>query len=375
MKTWLKWTLFALLLALIGGTAWRVISNRNLQQASLQAQQAAQKTQVFVELAPTDRIQVQRLELQRTLPISGQIRAVNSAVVKARVAGELQGLTLREGDAVKAGQVIARVDVTEYQARLRQAQQQAEAARAQVDIARRTHDNNRSLVEQGFISRTALDTSLASLAGAEATFKAALASADVAQKAIDDAVLRAPISGQVAQRLAQNGERVGVDARIIEIVDLSRLELEASLSASDSLELKPGQTARLQVEGSAQQVNARVVRINPNATAGSRAVLAYLALEPAKTLRQGLFVQGSLQLGKFSALAAPLNAVRTDKPKPYVQLVSQGAIVHQTVELEGRGERDGQIMTGLRGVPEDAVVLAGSVGMLRPGTPVKQIGP
>lgn len=375
MKTWLKWLLFVLLLALMGGAAWRVLANRSAQQATLQAQQAAQKTQAFVELAPSDRVVVQRLELQRTLPISGQLRAVNSAVVKARVAGELQGLTLREGDTVKAGQVIARVDATEYQARLRQAQQQAEAARTQVDIARRSFENNRSLVEQGFISRTALETSQASLAGAEANFKAAQAGVDVALKAIEDTVLRAPISGQVAQRLAQSGERVGVDARIVEIVDPSRLELEASLGANDSLDLKPGQSARLQVEGSPQEIGARVVRINPSAATGSRAVLAYLALQPAKTLRQGLFAQGSLQLGKFSALAVPVSAVRTDKPKPYVQMVSQGLVVHQTVELDGRGEQNGQAMAGLRGVPDAAVVLAGSVGVLRPGTPVKQVGP
>ena len=168
---------------------------------------------------------------------------------------------------------------------------------------------------------------------------------------------------------------MGVDARILEIVDTSRLELEASLGANDSLDLKPGQTARLQVEGSAREISARLVRINPSATAGSRAVLVYLVLEPAQSLRQGLFAQGALQLGKFSALAVPVSAVRTDKPKPYIQQVSQGAIVHQTVELEGRGEREGQAMVGLRGIPDDAVILAGHVGVLRPGTPVKPVGP
>lgn len=367
--------MLALMLALIGGAAWRVLANRDAQQATLQAQQAAQKTQTFVELASGDRSVVKMLDLQRSLPISGQVRAVNTAVVKARVAGELQGFALREGDMVKAGQVIARVDATEYQARLRQAQQQAEAARTQVDIARRSFENNRSLVDQGFISRTALETSQSSLAGAEASFKAAQAGVDVALKAMEDTVLRSPISGQVAQRLAQSGERVGVDARIAEIVDLSRLELEASLGAQDALDLKPGQTARLKVEGSATELTARLVRINPNASAGSRAVLAYLSLTPAKALRQGLFAQGLLQLGRFQALAVPLSAVRTDKPKPYVQVVSQGVVTHQTVEIEGRGEQDGQTMAAVRGVPQDTVVLAGSVGVLRPGTPVKLVGP
>lgn len=371
MKTWLKWTLAVVVIALIGAAAFRVLSNRKTQQAALEAQQAAQKTQAVVDLAAADLVPVQRLELSRVLPISGQIKAVNTATVKARVAGELQGLAVREGDFVKAGQILARVDATEYQARLRQAQQQAQAANAQVDIARRSFDNNRSLVDQGFISRTALETSQATLAAAEASFQAAQAGAELAVKSMEDTVLRAPISGQVAQRLAQTGERVGIDARIVEIVDLGRLELEASLGASDSVALKAGQTARLQIEGATGEIGARVARINPSAVAGSRAVLVYLTLESVKSLRQGLFAQGALQLGTFNALAIPLNAVRTDKPKPYVQLVSQGSIVHQTVDLEGRGERDGQTLMGIRGVPQDALVLAGSVGVLRAGTMVK----
>lgn len=94
------------------------------------------------------------------LQISGTIKAVQSVLIKAHVAGDLQDLMVREGDIVTAGQVLARIDPTENQARLQQAQQQAEAARAQLDIAQRQFDNNRALVQQNFISRTALDTSI-----------------------------------------------------------------------------------------------------------------------------------------------------------------------------------------------------------------------
>ena len=371
MKSWLKWLIVALVLVALAAGAWRLLSGRQAQKLALEAQQAAQKTQAVVELAAADLVRLKTVDLVQGLAIAGPLRATNTAFVKARVAGELQGLSLREGDRVTAGQVVARIEATESQARVRQAQQQAEAARAQVDIARRSFENNRSLVDQGFISKTALDTSLASLNAAEASYRAAQAGADLAVKALDDTVLRAPMTGLVAQRLAQPGERVAIDTRILEIVDLGRLELEASLSPADSLRVKTGQVARLTIEGATAPLAATVVRINPNALSGSRAVLAYLAVQPNPGLRQGLFAQGTLATGTVALLAAPLSAVRTDKPQPYVQLIQDGTVLHQTVVLGTRGERDGQSLVGVQGVAENALLLAGSVGSLRAGTKVK----
>ena len=371
MKSWLKWFILVLVLALLAAGALRLISTRQAQKAELAAQQSAAQVPAVLELAAADVLRVQTLELVQSLAIAGPLRASNSAFVKARVAGELQGLVLREGDRVSAGQVVARIDATESQARVRQAQQQAEAARAQVDIARRSFDNNRSLVEQGFISKTALDTSAASLAAAEASFRAAQAGADLANKSLEDTVLRAPMAGVVAQRLAQPGERLAVDTRILEIVDLSRLELEASLSPADSLLVQPGQEAVLSIEGASQTLSAKVLRVNPSAVAGSRAVLAYLAVQSNPGLRQGLFAQGRLSIGKLQVLAIPLAAVRTDKPLPYVLLIQDGAVVHQTVELGARGEQADQTMVGIKGLPERAVILSGTLGSQRAGTRVK----
>jgi RND family efflux transporter MFP subunit len=372
MKNRLRWLVIIVIsLVLIGGVL-RALASRKEKAAALEAQQNAQKQSPVMELAASDVVLARTVDLQQGMPISGPLKAVNSAFIKARVAGELQALTVREGDYVKAGQVIAKVDSTEFQARVRQAQQQAESAKAQVDIAKRSFDNNRSLVEQGFISKTALDASLATLSSAEANYRAAQAGAEVASKSLDDTVLRAPISGQIAQRLAQPGERVAVDARIVEIVDLSKLELEATLSASDSLRVRVGQTAQLTVEGASSPVKARVVRVNPSAVAASRAVVAYLAVEPSAHLRQGLFAQGRLATDSIRTLALPLNAVRTDKPQPYVQTIVQGQIVHQTVVLGDRGELAEQPMVSIvSGLAENTRVLGSNVGTLQSGSLVK----
>ncbi|MDD2713408.1 MAG: HlyD family efflux transporter periplasmic adaptor subunit, partial [Simplicispira sp.] len=198
---------------------------------------------------------------------------------------------------------------------------------------------------------------------------------DVARKGLADTVLRSPLSGQVAQRLAQNGERVGVEARILEVVDLSRMEVEALLGPADSVAVRVGQVAQLHIEGSSDTLTATVARISPSAQAGSRAVPVYLTIDaiqkqnPATSaLRQGLFVQGTLEIGTSDLLAVPLDTIRTDQPAPYVQVSEQGHIVHKKVKTGARSIQGGQTLVAIEGVPEGALVLAGRVGALPEGT-------
>jgi RND family efflux transporter MFP subunit len=374
MKLKVKWIALALVAVLLAAGAVKMVTSKNAQKQNLQAQQAAQANAPSVQLAAKDVLDVQEIELQQGLAISGQIKAVNSAFVKARVAGELRELSVREGDFVKAGQIIGRIEATEYLARVRQAEQQAQAAKAQVDIAKRSFENNRALVDQGFISKTGLDASSSSLAGAQASYLAAQAGADLAQKSLDDATVRAPISGQISQRLVQSGERVAIEARMVEIVDLSRLELEISLAASDSVFVKVGQKAQLNVEGNGQSISAKVARLNPSATAGSRAVLAYLSLDQSAQLRQGFYAQGVLATGSQRVIAIPLSAVRTDKPQPYVQVLADGKIQHQTVELGSRGEYQGQTMVAVAGLAPGKKILAGVAGPMTVGTLISTEG-
>ncbi|WP_312408991.1 efflux RND transporter periplasmic adaptor subunit [Comamonas sp.] len=386
MKRILPWLAAAVVVALLASGLWRgVKTQQQRQQALAQAEQA--KAQAVYQLAASDAIAVAPQTLVLSLPISGTVQAVHSATIKARIAGELQQLQLREGDPVRAGEVVARVDSTESQARLAQAQQQADAARAQQDIQQRQYDNNRALANQGFISATALESSQSQLQAAQANYQAARSAADVLRKNLSDTVLRSPIQGQVARKWVSNGEKVGPDANVLEVVDLRELELQAQIPAADSLQLRLGQTAQLQVDGSGQTISAQVVRINPQADANSRSVTVYLRIAPpaapagaaTPTLRQGLYLQGQLATGQVQTLAVPLAAVRTDKPEPYVQLLSpQGEsgeslrVQHQPVVLGTRSQRDGKTWVAIRqGLQAGQRILGGQVGQLREATPVR----
>ena len=363
--------LSALLLAALALGVARALKHRAQQSQQARAAAESLQTAPVYEVAARDLLTVRRLRLHAAAPVSGSLQALLSVAIKARVAGVLQALTKRVGDSVAAGEVVARIEPSESQARVRQAEQQAAAALAQLRIAERTQQNNEALVQQGFISTTALQNSQANLAAAQANHRAAVAALDLVRHALADTVLRSPIAGQVAARPVNLGERVGVDARVMEVVDLSAFEMQAALSPDDAARVAPGQAARLSVEGLAQPVTATVARINPSVQAGSRSVLVYLRLQAQPGMRQGLFARGEILTAGRDSLAVPLSAVRNDRPEAYVQLVREGRVSHVALGDAPRGSAEGVPHQAVPMLAEGDTVLAATAGALREGTRLK----
>ena len=371
MKRWQRWALGGVVVLVLAGAVGRVLVARKAGGSSA-ASAASSPTLSGLDLSPGDVVVARTIELPRTLEISGGLKAVNSAVVRARVTAELKSLTVREGDSVRAGQVVGQLDTTELELKLRQAEQTAFSTRSQLDISLRALENNRALVAQGFISATGLETSISNEAGARASYEAARSAALLAKKNFNDATLTAPIAGLVSQRMVQPGERVAVDAKVLEIVDLTQLEVEAALTPDDVAGLTIGRTATLRIDGLAAPVAARVVRINPSAQVGTRSIVAYLAVAPQPALRQGLFARGTIELDRQRALALPLSAVRTDQARPYVLMVSDGKALVTPVKLGTRGAVAGEAWVEIAsGLAEGSSVLGQSTGLVRDGTPVR----
>ncbi|HEY9096247.1 MAG TPA: efflux RND transporter periplasmic adaptor subunit [Hydrogenophaga sp.] len=371
----MKWLILVALIVALALGVWRAMNKRKATQAAAQAAAVAAQEAAVFQLAAGDVVVLQNQRVPQTVPVSGSLKATRSALVKAKTPGEVSGMSKREGESVSAGEVLARIDNTEARARVEQARQQAAAAQSQVVIAQRALDNNQALVQKGFISATALETASANLAAAQANHLAAAAALDIAKKSLADTTLRAPLSGQISARLVQNGERVGVDARIFEVIDLSSFELEAALPASQAAALRTGQSAQIQIEGLTSPVRAEVSRINPNVQAGSRSVLVYLRVPTTNGMRQGLFTQGHIETGEVQGLVVPLSSVRNDKPQPYVQWAHEGKISHVEVSLERQGTLAGEpvvVIDGERtGLQVGDTLLRAQAGAIREGTAVQ----
>lgn len=268
-----------------------------------------------IEFAAADLVAAESRPMAPTVQLSGSLRPWREATIKAKVAGELQVLGVREGDAVQQGQVIGRIEATDYKARLAGSEADAAAAAAALGVAEKNQATQESLLAKNFISRNAYDTTAGNRDAAKARLDAARAAADVGRKALADTTLVAPIAGIVSARIAQPGERVAVDGRIVTIADISRLELAASVPAGDASKLSVGAPITLRVEGMENlRIDGRIERINPAAAPGSRSIEVYAVIDnPAARLRGGLFAQGQALAGAAQDyVAVPASALREE---------------------------------------------------------------
>ncbi|MFY9314598.1 MAG: efflux RND transporter periplasmic adaptor subunit [Burkholderiales bacterium] len=314
--------------------------------------------------------------LERALPLTGSLTPFTEATVKAKVAGELVAVPVREGESVKQGQVLARVDLTEVQAKVAAREADMQAAKAQLIWAEKNRGQQKALLEKGFISQSAFDNVQSSHDVAAAKLRAAEADLVVARKSLGDAVLIAPFSGTVSQRHAQPGERVALDAKVVSVVDLSRLELEAPVPPAAIGAVSVGQSLSFRVEGFGERAFAgRIERINPAATAGSRSISVYAVIDNREgLLRGGMFAQGSLTLARVEqALAVPVTAVREEIGQPFVYAIENGLVKRKNVKL-GAPDSAGRVQV-LEGLAAGDRIVRVNLGSLREGLQARLAGP
>jgi RND family efflux transporter MFP subunit len=337
---------------------------------------AAPKAAPVAEFLQDDLFIVSPGALERSLPLTGSLMPFTEATVKAKVAGELVSVPVREGESVKQGQMLAKIDLTEVQARVAAREADMQAAKAQLVWAEKNRNQQKALLEKSFISQSAFDNIQSNHDVAAAKLKAAEADLVVAKKSLGDAVLVAPFSGTVSQRHAQAGERVALDAKVVSVVDLSRLELEASVPPAAIGQVKIGQTLSFRVEGFGERAFAgRIERINPAATAGSRSISVYAVIDNKEgLLRGGMFAQGALTLSRISeTIAIPVSAVREEIGQTYVYAIENGFIKRKNVKI-GDADANGRVQV-LDGVAAGDRIVRVNLGSLREGLAARLAGP
>jgi HlyD family secretion protein len=218
---WLRRGLWALLALIVAYSLWKLAANL------LGWNQPTYKT-VAIDEGP----------LVMSISASGTLNPVKSVQVGTQVSGMIQDIYVDFNATVKKGQVIARIDPREWQARFDQAD-------ANYILAKRNHDNNQRLIEKNFVSPAAFDQTLSA-------YKSAKAALTMAKKALDDTVIKAPVDGVVVKRSVEPGQTVAASLQAPELFiiaqDLSDMQVETAIDESDVGRITEGMPATFTVD-------------------------------------------------------------------------------------------------------------------------------
>lgn len=363
----MKPTPFLLILSLLVLTACN-------ESSSSAAKEEGTKAPPARELAAGDVLVAKVAPLADTLAFTGTLNALDSSTVAAEVEAVVREVAVREGERVRRGQLLARLDNETLAQSVAEQEAQLANSRARLGLARVKRDKQRELYDRGFISRLAFEEVESDFQVRVGELKAQEAQLARARKSLGDTRLSAPIDGVVYQRAINPGELAQRNTPLFRIADLSVLELAASVPARLVGKLHVGQHARFSVEGLAEEFDAELVRLNPVAAGGTRSFTVYLRVANRDgRLSAGQFAKGGIVLNEVAdAVSLPLAALHDLGGKPWVLLLEHGRIVKRPVSVRLLAEGAGRV--AVAGVKPGETLLAANLLGVNPGDAVTLAG-
>jgi RND family efflux transporter MFP subunit len=327
-------------------------------------------------LAASDVKTVERGTIEAGVSVSGDLKAIEESVVRARLEGDLEGVYVREGDHVRAGQLLARFEDSEQESNHTSAIADREAAQSDLETAKWNAEQSDQLFKAGAIAERDLRTAQQTLAAARARLAAADARVRATTSVLSDTRALAPTTGVVAKRGVENGEHVARGAEMFTVVRSDVLELGASVPARQAGEIRVGQRVHFAAGG--RDFEGRVARISPTIDPTNRSITVYVQVpNGGATLAANSFATGRVVSRTVdSAIVIPNGAVRQSQgqDKPFVYRLDANDALERapvSVGIVDEAQAIAEIVEGLK--PGDRIIV-GNVGTLGAGMKVTIAG-
>jgi membrane fusion protein, multidrug efflux system len=329
-----------------------------------------------VSIGPESVLTVARGEIRTGPLLSGELRAAREAMVRAKMAGSVLEVTVEEGQAVRRGAVIARIEARPLQDALLSSQSAVRSAEQALAVAEREAERTASLVKGGALAERDIELARTAVAGSQAQLADARARLASVRQQLEDAVVTAPISGVVSGRPVNAGDVVSPGTPIATIIDLSSMWLEASVQSEALSALKPGTPVEFQVRGYPGQIfEGHIERMAPAADPVTRQVMIFVDVPNTRgRLVAGLFAEGRVTSERRQAVVVPAIAVDTGGQSSWVLRLRDGKAERVPVQVGVRDDRTERVEI-LAGVAAGDVLLIGAARAVTPGTAVTVSGP
>lgn len=300
---------------------------------------------------PAHEVRIASAELrpmERTISVIGTLTAQEAATIAAQVAGQLDQNFVDLGDHVQAGQEIALIDTTTYEALANVAA--ANLARAQANAANAAQNLKRTqdLQREKIASASDLDSAVASAASTQAEVKAAEANEALARLNLDHSRVKAPFTGIVAERIASAGDFLSVGAPIARLVQTDPLRLRLGVPERDASQVRLGQIVRLSLAGDNQRHEGKLSRIAPSLRTDNSMLTVEADIPNPNGLRAGAFVEAEIIINdRENVVSIPADALITFAGLEKVVLLRDGKAVEQGVTTGRRAGRFVELLSGL----------------------------
>jgi len=360
---------------------------------------------VRIEVTP-----VQRMTVQRQVELNGTLVSPDQASVSSEVSGVVREVLVEMGHEIKPGQVLVKLEPQELELALRQAQSQLHQTEAQLgmdgagqtepppdaeistirtavanrDDARAQATRASQLMRQGLLTQADYDTTQTRLKVTDAAYQSAVeqvrslraslqqrrAAVELAQKKLNDAIIRSPIGGSVSERLVQPGEFIRENTPVVTIVQMSTLKLKTAIQEKYAAQMRPGLAAEFRVESMPDEVfRGRLAYVSPAVDQATRTFPVEILVDNSdRRLKPGFFAKGNiLTRTDENVLALPDAAISTLAGDSSVFIVNQNKVTKQPVTLGARSGNLVEIVTGIKG---DEMLATTSLSELADGVAV-----
>jgi len=322
------------------------------------------------EGAPSRAVRVARVEarpMERTLQVVGNLSAHEETTVAAQVAGQVEKYHVDLGDSVAAGQELALIDTTAYEALGRQSAANVAKARANATNAAQNLKRIQDLQRERIASGSDLDQAVAESDAAQAEVRSTEAGDAIARLNVERSRVKAPFDGAVAERIGSVGAYAAVGTPIVRVVKTHPLRLRLEVPEREATLVRAGQSVRVSVEGDTNVYAGTLARVAPALRESSRVLMVEADVPAQGNLRPGLFARAEIIVNATEpALSLPANTLVTFAGLEKVVLIENGKALEKTVVTGRRGDSWVEIVSGLNAGQTVVLDPAG----LRTGQPV-----
>ncbi|MHA4870415.1 efflux RND transporter periplasmic adaptor subunit [Duganella sp. PWIR1] len=320
--------------------------------ASASASAGKDDKKVTLQMSPEDTLTIQSDALASGPVITGSIQPERRADLRAEVNAIVIQVLKENGETVKKGDVLLRLDETSIRDSLTSADEATRASEQTLAQTQRMFERQKTLLASGMVSTTALEDAEVRRNNAQSDLAAARSRSVAARQQLTRTVVRAPFDGIVSDRKVSNGDTAQVGKELIKVIDPSSMRFEGMVSADKIGVVKLGQPVLFRVNGyEGQSFSGKIKRVDPAANAVTRQVEVLVDFaEAARPGVAGLYAEGRVEAQTTASLMVPPSALVQAGDSNYVWRVKGGQLAKVPLTIGTRDERSGrwQVLSGLQ---------------------------